>query len=173
MRTVLLTSLSALALCACGPKEAAKASAADGAGAETAAAAGGLTLGADKLPRFRPGVWEVAKVEDGQTEVTRQCVGDEARDDLKEMLTRETPDCQTQRTVAAGGIRINAVCSQAGGLKTETNLTLTGSATTYDMKLGLYVVTPDGKRDGGEMTVKARFTGQACPPGVNPGDDIE
>lgn len=172
MRTVLLASLSALALGACGPKEEAKAPAAETVGAD-AAAATGLTLGADRLPRFRAGAWEVTKIEDGETETTRHCVGEEANAEMREMLTRETPECQTQRSFAPGGIRINAVCSQAGGLKTETALVMTGSPTAYDMKLGIYVVTPDGKREGGDVVVKAKFTGQACPAGVKPGDDIE
>lgn len=174
MRTALLVALPALALVACTPKEEAKASAADGAAQPvSAAAADGLTLGADKLPRFRAGVWEVAKTEEGETEVTRHCVGEEANADLREMLTRETPDCQTQRAVAPGGIRIDAVCAQAGGLKTETHLAMTGSPAHYDMKLGIYLVTPDGKRDGSDVVLKARFTGQGCPAGVKPGDDIE
>lgn len=173
MRTVLLASLSALALAACNPKEEAKAPAADAAGEPTAAAAGGLTLGADKLPRFKAGVWEVTKTEDGQTEVSRTCVGEETTAELREMLTRETPDCQTTRAVAPGGIRMNATCAQAGGLKTETSLVMTGSPTNYDVKLGIYVVTPDGQRDGGDVVMKAKFTGQACPAGVKPGDDIE
>jgi hypothetical protein len=169
MRIVLLASLSALALAACGPKEEAKAPPA--ADVATVAPASGLTLGADKLPRFKAGLWEVVETGDGETETTRHCVGEEVNAEVREMLTRETPDCRTTRSATPAGIKLDAVCSQAG-LKTETKLVMTGSPTTYDMKLGIYVVTPDGKREGGETVMKARHVG-ACPAGVKPGEEVE
>ena len=171
MRTVLLASLSALALTACGSKED-KAAAPPAADAAAVAPASALTLGADNLPRFKAGLWEVAQTEDGATETTRHCVGEEANAEIREMLTRETPDCQTTRSVTPAAIKLNATCSQAGGLKTETALTMTGSQTAYDMKLGIYIVTPEGKREGGETIMKARHVG-ACPAGVKPGEDVE
>jgi len=174
MRRVLFASLAALAVTACGPKGETAAAPSAGAAAADAAAitpAGGLTLGADNLPRFRAGLWEVVETEDGETEVTRHCVGEEANAELRELLTSETPGCQTQRQASTAGIKLNAICSQ-GGLKTETSLVMTGSQTSYDMKLGIYVVTPDGKREGSDTTMKARWTG-ACPAGVQPGQDVE
>lgn len=170
MRTVLLASLSALALSACGAKDDAKAPPA--ADAAAVAPVSALTLGADNLPRFRAGLWEVVKTEDGESETSRHCVGEEANADVREMLTRETPDCQTTRSATPAGIRLNATCSQAGGLKTETNFVMTGSPSDYDLRLGIYLITPDGKREGGDVTMKARHIG-GCPAGVQPGQDVE
>lgn len=169
MRTVLLATLSALALAACSPK--AEADAPPAADAAANAPASGLTLGADKLPRFKAGLWEVVKTEDGETETTRHCVGEEANAEVREMLTRDTPECQTTRSATPAGIKVKSVCDQ-GGLKTETALSMTGSQTAYDLTLGIYVVAPGGKREGGEVAMKARHVG-ACPAGVKPGEDVE
>jgi hypothetical protein len=169
MRRVLLVSLAALAVTACGKDE--KAAAPPAADAAAVVPAAGLTLGADNLPRFKAGLWEVVKTEDGQTETSRHCVGEEANAEVREMLTRETPQCQTTRSATPAGIKVNATCDQ-GGLKTETALSMTGSPSAYDLKLGIYVVTPDGKREGGEVAMKARHVG-ACPAGVKPGEDVE
>ncbi|PZQ62374.1 MAG: hypothetical protein DI570_11015 [Phenylobacterium zucineum] len=173
MRTFALTLLAAAGLAACGGKPAADAGQpADTASIAPAAVASALTLDANNLPKFREGLWEAVQTEDGESETSQHCVGPEIDAELREMLTRETPDCQTQRSATPAGLKIDAVCNQAGGLKTETKLVLTGSETNYDMKLGIYLVKPDGARDGGETQVKAKWVG-ACPAGMKPGDEVE
>ena len=142
-------------------------------GADAAAVApAGFKLGGDGLPRVKPGLWEVVKTEDGEMETTRHCTGEEVDAEVREMLTRETPGCKTERSAGPGGLRVKARCEQAGGLKTDATVTMTGSDTAYDMTLGLYVVKPDGTREGGDVVAKARWIG-ACPPGAKPGEDVE
>lgn len=173
MRMLTLSLLATASLAACGAKpEAETGQPADSAATAPAAAVSALTLDANNLPKFREGLWEAVQTEDGQSETTRHCVGPEIDAEMREMLTRETPDCKTQRLASPAGLKINAVCNQAGGLKTETNLVMTGSQTTYEMKLGIYLVKPDGVREGGETQVRAKWIG-ACPAGVKPGEDIE
>lgn len=171
MRSVLIASLCVAALAACGEKPEAQAQAAPGAevAAKTPVA---LPLGGDGLPRFRPGLWESVKLEDGEREVSRRCVGPETDADIRELLTRETPDCQTQRSASPSGLKVTSLCQPAGLPKMETTLTMTGSESAYDVKLALYVINADGSREGGETTIKAKWVG-ACPPGVAPGEDIE
>ena len=132
----------------------------------------GFKLGGDGLPRVKPGLWEVVKTEDGEMETTRHCTGEEVDAEVREMLTRETPGCKTERSAGPGGLRVKALCEQAAGLKTDAVVTMTGSDTAYDMTLGLYVVKPDGTREGGDVVAKARWIG-ACPAGVQPGQDVE
>jgi len=167
---VLAASIAGLAACSPAAKtgEAAPASETQAATVQPA----GLKLGGDGVPRFRNGWWEIVSTEEGQTETSHRCIGDEIDAEIREMLTRETPTCQTKRSASPSGLKVNAVCAQAGGLKTETDLAMTGSDVAYDVKLGIYVVTPDGARDGGETTMKARWVG-ACPAGVKPGDEVE
>ncbi|MGA0606136.1 DUF3617 domain-containing protein [Phenylobacterium sp. VNQ135] len=173
MRLARLLVLAApLALAACNAKPEAETAAASDAAAKASAPAERLTLGADGLPRFREGLWEVTKIDGGEREVTKRCTGAEVNQEMREMLTRETPDCKTDRSSGPLGIRVHAVCDQGKGLKTETTMTMSGSSTSWSSTLGLYVVTPDGRRDGGEMTMKARWIG-ACPAGVKPGEDVE
>lgn len=88
------------------------------------------------------------------------------------MLTRETPGCKTERSASPRGLRVQALCEQAGGLKTDALVEMTGSETAYDMKIGIYLVNKDGSRDGGDITAKAKWIG-ACPAGVKPGEDVE
>jgi hypothetical protein len=164
----LLISAVLLALAACGKPEAAQTAAAP---PKAAASPAGLTLGADGVPRLRPGLWEVAKTDDGETETTRECMGDEANAELREMLTRETPNCKVQRSGGAHGLKVASDCVQSG-VRIQTTFTLAGSDTAYDMSLGMHVVKPDGSREGGEMTAKARWIG-ACPAGVEPGQTLE
>jgi len=171
MRLLTVLLLASASLAACGAKPGADA----GQPADTAATApapSGLTLDANKLPKFREGLWEAVQTEDGQSETSQRCVGPEIDAEMRELLTRETPDCRTQRSASPAGLKINAVCNQAGGLKTETSLVMTGSETAYDMKLGLYLLQADGAREGGESTVKAKWIG-ACPAGMKPGDEVE
>lgn len=173
MRMLPLALLATASLAACGAKPAADTGqAASTAAAAPAAAGSALKLGADNLPRFREGLWEVVQTEDGQSETSKRCVGAEIDGEMRELLTRETPDCQIQRSASPKGLSVKAVCAQAGGLKTDTSLVMTGSETAYDVKLGIYVVQADGARDGSDMTLKAKWVG-ACPAGMKPGDEVE
>lgn len=172
MRMLALSLLAVTSLAGCGAKPDAEAGkAADT--AATAPAASALTLDANNLPKFREGLWEAVQTDDdGTAKTTQHCVGPEIDAEMRELLTRETPECQTKRSVSPAGLKIDAVCDQQGGLKTATNLMLTGSNTAYDMKLGIYLVKADGTREGGESVVKAKWVG-ACPAGMKPGDEIE
>lgn len=163
-------SLLALSLAACGdkPVETAQADA-----PKAAVPAERLPLDAAGVPRFRPGLWEVVKTSpDEPTESTRECIGEEADVQLREMLTRQDgPDCKIQRSSTFNSLKVRADCAQAGGLRTDTSLEVTGGETAYTMKLGLYLVKPDGTRDGGDMVARGRWVG-ACPAGVKPGDTV-
>jgi len=169
MRLPALTLVALVSLAACGKAE--KAEAPKGVDA-AAAAPSGLVLGGDNLPRFKPGLWEVVQTEDGKVETTRHCTGAEVDAEVREMLTRETPGCKTERSASPSGLRVKALCEQAGGLKTDATVEMTGSETAYDMKIGLYLINADGSRDGGDITAKAKWIG-ACPPGAKPGEDVE
>jgi hypothetical protein len=169
MRLHTLALVALVSLTACGKTD--KAEAPKGSDA-VAAAPSALVLGGDKLPRFKPGLWEVVQTEDGKVETTQHCTGAEVDAEVREMLTRETPDCKTERSASPSGLRVHAMCEQAGGLKTDTTVVLTGSETAYDMKIGLYLLNKDGSRDGGDITAKAKWVG-ACPAGVKPGEDVE
>lgn len=157
-----------LALVACGKSEPGQTVAAT---PKAAPALAGLTLGADGVPHVRPGLWEVVETDDGETEMRRECVGEEANAELRQMLTRESPDCQVQRSSNAGGLKLVSDCVR-GAVKIQTTFAMAGSDTGYDMRLGMYVTKPDGTRDGGEIVTKARWIG-ACPAGVQPGQSLE
>lgn len=166
----LACSLLVLALAACGEKETATAKAE---GAKAAAPAERLPLDAAGVPKFRPGLWEVAKTGGGELpETTRNCLGEEADAQLREMLTRQNgPDCKFQRSNTLSGLKVRADCAQGGGLRTDTSFEITGGETAYTMKLGIYLVKPDGTRDGEEVVAKGRWIG-ACPPDMKPGDEV-
>lgn len=169
MRLSALTLVALISLAACSKPETAAAPKGEDA---AAAAPAGLILGGDNLPRFKAGLWEVVQTEDGKVETTRHCAGAEVDAEVREMLTRETPGCKTERSASPSGLRVKALCEQPGGLKTEASVVMTGSEAAYDMKMGLYLVNADGGRDGGEVTAKAKWIG-ACPPGAKPGEDVE
>jgi hypothetical protein len=166
MRPLLLAT-ALLALAACDRPQAAQTAAA----APSKPALSGLSLDADGVPRIRPGLWEVVKTDGGETETTRECTGAEADAELRDMLTRRSPDCKVQRSGGAHGVKVVSDCVQSG-VKIQTTFSMTGSDTAYDMRLGMFVVKPDGGRDGGEMVAKARWIG-ACPAGVQPGQTLE
>lgn len=171
MRLPSLALMALVSLAACGKTGTAEAPK----GVDTAAAATtapGLVLGGDGLPRVKPGLWEVVQTEDGQSETTRHCTGAEVNAEVREMLTREMPGCKTERSASPTGLRVKALCEQAGGMKTDATIVMTGSETAYDMSVGLFLVQPDGAREGSESTLKAKWIG-ACPPGVKPGEDVE
>lgn len=169
MRLPSLALVALVSLTACGKPETAPAPK----GADAAAVAPtGLTLGGDGLPRVKPGLWEVVQTDDGQVETTRHCAGAEVDAEVREMLTREVPGCQAERSASPRGLKVHAICEQAGGLKSDSTVLMTGSETAYDLTIGIYVVKPDGTREGGDITAKAKWIG-ACPPGAKPGEDVE
>lgn len=166
----LACSLLALGLVACQEKAAPTAQTD---ASKASAPAERLALDAAGLPKFRAGLWRVVKTSSGEaSEATQECVGEEANAQLREMLTRDGgPDCKVERSKTVFSQKVRADCAQAGGLRTDTAFEVSGSETSYTMKLGIYVVKPDGSRDGGEEIVKARWIG-ACPPGVKPGEEV-
>ena len=169
MRLPVLALVALVSLAACAKTETAEAPK----GVDAAAAAPtGLVLGGDNLPRFKPGLWEVVQTDDGKVETTRHCTGAEVDAEVREMLTRETPGCKTERSATRSGLKVHAICEQPGGLKSDASVLMTGSETAYDMTIGIYVVKPDGTREGGDITAKAKWIG-ACPAGVKPGEDVE
>lgn len=172
MRHPLLPALALTALAACGQPSATDAEAAPKApAAPQAAQLSAPPLGADGLPQFRPGLWEVTKTDSGETETTHECMGPGAEEAFADLLAKEQPNCRVRRSSGAGGLKVSSECDQ-NGMKIQSELVLTGSETQYDMRLGLYVVGPDGTRDGGEMVGEARWVG-ACPAGVEPGQSVE
>jgi hypothetical protein len=169
MRLPSLALVALVSLTACSqPTTAAAPKGADAAAVVPA----GLTLGGDGLPRVKPGLWEVVKTDDGEVETTRHCTGAEVDAEVREMLTREVPGCRAERSASPSGLKVHAVCEQPGGLKTDSTVLMTGSDTAYDLTIGIYLVKPDGTREGGDITAKARWIG-ACPAGVQPGEDVE
>ena len=169
MRLPSLALVALVSLAACSKPETAEALQ----GVDVAAAApSGLTLGGDNLPRFKPGLWEVVQTDDGEVETTHHCTGAEVDAEVREMLTREVPGCKAERSASPRGLKVHAICEQAGGLKTDSTVLMTGSETAYDMTIGIYLVKPDGTREGGDITAKAKWVG-ACPAGVKPGEDVE
>lgn len=172
MRIVVSCLTAAVAVAACGQKaEQAAAPPATNASASASATASLLTLGPDQLPRFRPGMWEVSKTDGGETEVSRECIGDEATAEIKDLLTKETPGCKTNRSASPAGIKIHSACEQ-GGVKTESSFVMTGSPTTYNGRVTISVTTPQGRQEAADVTLKAKWTG-ACPAGVKPGESVE
>ena len=133
--------------------------------------ASNLRLDAEGIPQFRPGLWEVVRTDSsvgGRPERERQCLGEA---DLTKLLTATgTPACTVSRARRAGGIYVTSDCLQAG-VRMKTSMDLTGSESAYRLKLSMEVVSPDGARDGGEITADARWVG-VCPAGVAPGDSI-
>lgn len=169
MRLRLASPAVLLLLVACGQADTGQAPAA--AQPAVQAALTSPPLDATGVPRLRPGLWEVTKTDEGQTETSMDCMGPEADKEVRDLLTRETPDCKVERSSGVGGLRLKADCLQSG-VKIQSEFVMTGSDTAYDMRLGVYVVNPDGEREGGEMTAKARWVG-ACPAGVQPGESVE
>lgn len=169
-----IVSALALALAACGDQPANEATAEAGAGQNGGAEGKALALGADGVPQFRPGAWEIREVnaDEGISEVRRECVGADANPQLREMLTRSYPaECKVERDSNSGRLYLKASCPQ-NGLTIDSEMELTGSDTEMDLKFGAYVVMPDGKREGGEATLNGRWVGE-CPAGAEPGEEIE
>lgn len=179
MKSSLLLSAAALLLLAgCGEKTE-KAADADAAPAATAAAdeedKGVPPLGADGLPRIKPGLWHVVSTDSASKEgpeTKRECIGDEANKDVREMFKAPaSPGCKKTTSQGLAGITVAQDCEQSG-MKVRSALSIAGSDTRYTMKLDMRITTPDGKTDGGVITAKARWIG-ACPAGLKPGESIE
>lgn len=165
---ILFISAAVLALAACGQQQTANESADTG---EKTVADGGLTLGADGVPQFRPGAWEIVEAGDGGKEARRECVGGEATPQLREMVTRDYPkECKVDHESGSDRFYLKASCPQ-NGLTIDSELDLKGSDTQFEMKFGAFVTMPDGKRQGGGTTLSGRWVGE-CPAGVQPGQQI-
>lgn len=158
----------AMSLASCGEPVA---SASYGAEAKTVRSSS-LPLDAKGLPKFRPGLWEVARTDasDGaEPERERVCLGEEANSDLTKLLTATgTATCTVSRGRDGGGIQVTSECLHAG-VKLKTSLDLAGSETAYRMKLLTEIVASDGTRERGEVTADARWV-SACPAGMASGD---
>jgi hypothetical protein len=170
MRIVVSCLAAALAVAACGKKDETATASPPAADASASAAASVLTLGPDRLPRFRPGLWEVARIEDGKTQMSHECIGEEAGAELKEMLTAQPPGCKTDRSASPAGINIHSTCEQSG-IRTESTFAMTGSPTSYNGRASIKVAA-QGQTQSTEVLVKAKWTG-ACPAGVKPGESVE
>lgn len=162
MRPIFILPLVALGLTACGqPVPAASASEA-AAPLHAAAPSGSPPLDAQGLPRFRPGLYEVVQVSDGDPpETTRQCLPDGASAELREILTRKPgPECKISRSNGPAGLQVDTECRQNRNTN-RLHLTVAGGETAYRMILKLAVTTPDGETSSTESTVQARWLG-AC-----------
>lgn len=169
MRILILPAVIALAACT---QQAPSNNASSEPGAEPKAASQ-PPLDATGVPRFRPGIWEVTDFESDGTSAKRlRCIGKEIEEDLRTMFsTTSTPECVKTRSKGAQGLMVTARCKQPGGSETEAEVTLSGSAIDFDMKLGLYSIV-DGKRHGDLSQSKGRWMGE-CPAGMNPGDETD
>lgn len=170
MRLIGFLLAAPLALAACNAKPEAQTGNSGDASSAPSAPAERLTLGSDGLPRFREGLWEVTELSDGEREVSKHCAGAEVRDDVRAMFANEPAGCTVERSSSPLGVKARWLCDQAG-VKSETSLTMWGSATSWNMTLAIHAIGADGARDGGETTMKARWIG-ACPAGVKPGEEV-
>ncbi len=162
MRPILILPLAALALAACSQPAPAASAGEPPAPPRAAATSGVPPLDADGLPRFRPGLYEVVQVSDGEPpETTRQCLGAGAPDEWRDILTRKPgPECKISRSSGAAGLQVVTECRQNGNTN-RLRLTLAGSETAYRMTLKIAVTTPNGETSSMESTAQARWLG-AC-----------
>ncbi|RJF90705.1 DUF3617 family protein [Sphingomonas cavernae] len=160
------------ALAACSQSPSGNASSA-GEGTSADAAASQPPMDATGVPQFRTGLWEVTDYEsDGTTAKRLRCIGQEVEEDLRTMFgTASTPECVKTRSSGPQGLTVKGLCRQPGGTETEAEVTLSGSAIDFDMKLGLYSIV-NGKRHGDLSQSKGRWMGE-CPAGMKPGDESE
>lgn len=138
-----------------------------------AASAGKLQLDARGVPKFRAGLWEVTRSDSsspGETELEKECIGENASEELARALNSESDNCTVSKSGGASGIRVVSECLQSGS-KIKSELSISGGDTAYEMRLKIGIVTPDGKSSGGETIDKARWIG-ACPAGMSPGDSV-
>lgn len=172
MRSLLLPVFLLAAACGAKPAEEAAAPAAP---VETSEAApqtaaepeSSLQFDASGLPKFRPGLWEVTKVDDGETEVSRECVGEETNKEMAQMLAAPQPNCTREGGPGLGAYKVKYACSE-GGISIESDIELRGGDTNFDMKMGIWSIV-NGERNGGVITAKGKWV-SACPAGMKPGD---
>lgn len=171
-RAFFLSAAALLTLTACGEKADAPA-AVETPRAEAKADGGVPPLGADGLPRFRPGLWEVVKTDSSNgegAETSRDCVGEEANEDFRK-LAAGIAGCKTTKATGPAGLTITSECEE-GGVESRTMMTVAGTDKNYRMTLDMQFSLPDGKTSGGQVSAKARWIG-ACPAGMKPGDSLE
>lgn len=162
MRPIPILPVAALALAACGQPVPAPSAGENAVPLRTALTSGAPPLDAEGLPRFRPGLYEVVQVSDGEPpETTRECLGTGASDELREILTRKPgPECKISRSSGPAGLQVATECRQNGNTN-RLNLTVAGSETAYRMALKIAVTTPNGETSSTESTVQGRWLG-AC-----------
>jgi len=135
---------------------------------------GAPPMAADGTPEFRAGMWEATSQEDGkEPKTTRYCAGPDGATGYKELIARfegTGQDCKVDRSTGANGLQIKSECKQ-GRATVESELTLAGTETSYEMAMSSHVVLPDGKRQGGGAKSSGQWLGE-CPAGVEPGEEI-
>ena len=164
MRPIPIFAFAILAVAACGQRAPSAAPAAGEATARLAPATPGGTppLDAQGVPRFRPGLYEIVQVSDGEPpETSRECLGNGASAELRDILTRKPgPECKISRSSGPAGLQVATECRQNGNIN-RLRLTLSGGETAYTMTLAIAVTTPNGETSGAESTVQGRWLG-AC-----------
>lgn len=117
-----------------------------------------LALDAKGVPQFQPGLWEITEdADDGSSETTREChVADLGGDIHRIFSTDSTSGCVKTRRASGAGLVVNEQCQQADGIKIESEATLAGSPTKFEMKLAIYSLV-NGERFGDVTTVKGRW----------------
>lgn len=168
MRPIPILALTLLAVAACGQQAPSAAPAAGETTARPAAATPGGTppLDAQGVPRFRPGLYEIVQVSDGEPpETSRECLGTGASAELRDILTRKpSPECKISRSSGPAGLQVATECRQNGNIN-RLRLTLTGGETAYRMTLAIAVTTPNGETSSTESAIQGRWLG-ACAEGA-------
>lgn len=170
MRALLILTAASLALTACGqPAPAAASSETTAAKVQTGDPTGMPPLDAAGVPRLRPGLYEIVQVDEGEEpQTTRQCIGEDANTEMREILTKKpTPDCKISRSTGATGLQLATECRQ-NGMTNRLKLTVAGTDTAYKMTLSLGVTTPNGETSTAESVARGRWLG-ACPADMAPG----
>lgn len=163
MRLLSILTTTTLALTACSqPAPAALAGEADVA-SRAAEPSGAPPLDADGIPRLRPGLYEVVQVaDDEEPETTRECLGENAHAELREILTKApTADCKISRTTDHAGLQVATECRQ-NGMTNRLRLTVAGNDSAYRMALAISVTTPSGETSSTQSVVRGRRLGD-CP----------
>lgn len=162
MRPIPILAFTILAVAACGQQAPSAAPAAgETTSRPTAATPGGTPpLDAQGVPRFRPGLYEIVQVSDGEPpETSRECLGTGASAELRDLLTRKPgPECKISRSNGPAGLLVATECRQNGNIN-RLRLTLSGGETAYKMNLAIAVTTPNGETSSTESAVEGRWLG--------------